>query len=183
VRRRAGWIAPALALVLVFSGCAQADTDLAGESATQLQSHVVSVAETAATGDYAAAMVELDALQAALDTAREQGDVSDERAATIQAAIDAVRADLVQAVESATPSAPAEAPVEAPAPVAPDVAEPEEGDGNGGEGGNSGEGNQGNGNDGNSGNGNDGNGNDGNSGNGGGNSGNGNGNSGGRGNG
>jgi hypothetical protein len=169
--------------VLVFSGCAQADTDLAGESATQLQSHVVSVAETAATGDYAAAMVELDALQAALDTAREQGDVSDERAATIQAAIDAVRADLVQAVESATPSAPAEAPVEAPAPVAPDVAEPEEGDGNGGEGGNSGEGNQGNGNDGNSGNGNDGNGNDGNSGNGGGNSGNGNGNSGGRGNG
>ena len=173
MRRRAGWLAPALAFMLVFSGCAQSDTDLNAESAAQLQSLVVSVAETAATGDYAAAMSELDALQAALDAARDQGEVSDERAATIQAAIDVVRADLVQAAESATPSAPAEEPVEAPAPVAPVAPGPDEGDGD--EGGPGDEGNPGNGNDGNSGNGN------GNSGNG--NNGNGNGNSGSRGNG
>lgn len=174
--RRAGWLAPALALTLVFSGCAQADSDLNSESAGELQSLVVSVAETAATGDYAAAMAELDALQAVLDTARGQGDVSDERGATIQTAIDVVRADLVQAAESATPSAPVEEPVEAPAPVTPVAPEPDEDEGN--EDGSGDEDNPGNGNDGN---GNSGNGNGGNGGNG--NSGNGNGNSGGRGNG
>ena len=175
--RRAGWLAPVLVLTLVFSGCAQADTDLTAESAGELQSLVVSVAETAATGDYAAAMAELGALQAALDTAWGHGDVSDERAARIQTAIDVVRADLVQAAESATPSAPAEEPIEGPGPVtpvAPVAPEPDEDEGD--EDGSGDEDNPGNGNDGN---GNSGNGNGGNGGNGNG----GNGNSGGRGNG
>lgn len=177
--RRAGWLAPVLVLTLVFSGCAQADTDLTAESAGELQSLVVSVAETAATGDYAAAMAELDALQAALDTAWGHGDVSDERAARIQTAIDAVRADLVQAAESATPSAPAEEPIESPAPVTPVAPKPDQDEGD--EDGSGDEDNPGNGNDGNGNNGNSGNSGNGNGGNG--NSGNGNGNSGGRGNG
>lgn len=176
--RRAGWLAPALALMLVFSGCSQSGSDLSAAAAPELQSLVVSVAETAATGDFSAAVAELDALQAALDTARAQGDVTEERASSIQAAIDVVRADLLQAVESETPGVPTEEPVEAPVvSETPDVREPDEED----QGGNDGKGNDDKGNDdkvsddeGNRGNGNDGDG---------GSRGNGNGNSGGRGNG
>ena len=150
MRRRAAWLVPALAVVLTISGCAQAETDVTAESSAHLQSLVVSVAETAATGDYSAAMAELDALQAALDAARGQGDVSDERAASIQVAIDVVRADLLQAVEPETPSAPVEETVETPVSEAPADPKPEKtkdggpGRGNGGDG-NSGNGNSGNG--------------------------------------
>lgn len=141
MRRRAGWLVPALAVMLMFSGCAQANTDLTAESAAQLQSHVVSVAETAATGDCAAAMAELDALQAALDAARERGEVSDARATSIQAALDVVRADLLQLAEVETPSAPVEAPVsETPADPKPEKTKKSDGDapgqGNGGNGNN-----------------------------------------------
>jgi hypothetical protein len=134
-----------LALVLVFSGCAQTDTDLAADSAGRLQSLVVSVAQVAATGDYTSAIAELDALQAELDASRGRGDVSEERAASIQAAIDAVRADLQQAAEPASPSAPAEEIGDAPASEAPAVPAPEKTN-SGREDGGPGRGNGGNGN-------------------------------------
>ncbi len=150
MRRRAGWLAPVLAGMLVLSGCAQSDVALSAESAGRLQAGVVSVAQMAATGDYAAAAAELDALQVELDTARGQGDVTDERAASIQAAIDVVRADLSQSIESETPSAPVEDGTDVPvsdAPAPQPEPEPEKskpgrdedgpgrGNGNGGKGG------------------------------------------------
>lgn len=148
MRRRAAWLVPALAVVLTVGGCAQAEADVTAESSAHLQSLVVSVAETAATGDYSAAMAELDALQAALDAARGQGDVSDERAASIQVAIDVVRADLLQAAEPETPSAPVEETVETPVSEAPADPKPEKTK-DGGEDGGPGRGNGGNGNGGN----------------------------------
>lgn len=123
------WCAPALALVLVLGGCAQAETDLSAAASGRLQTLVVSVAQTAATGDFASALVQLDALQAELVSAREQGDVSEERASSIQASIDAVRADLQLAAEPAVPSAPVEQTVEqtvdAPVSEAPEVPAPQ----------------------------------------------------------
>jgi hypothetical protein len=155
--RRFGLLACGMAGMLLLGGCAQADAGLTADAGAQLQTMVVSVAETAATGDHTAALADVDELQAALDAARDRGDVSDERAATIQAALDQVRADLLQASEPAVPSAPVEVPGEAPV-EAPDSVSPETDDDSGDEGSGN-DGNNGNGNDGNNGNGNNGSGN------------------------
>ena len=143
----------AAALAVVFAGCSTPAIDPA--SASELQDSVVSVAEQAADGDNAAALTKLDELQAQLDQAVEADLITAARAARVQKAIDAVRADLEALVAPApepspTPSAPAET----------------GGDDNGGNSGNSGSGNDDNGGSDNSGPGN-------NNGNGNGNSGNG----------
>jgi phage repressor protein C with HTH and peptisase S24 domain len=136
--------------LLLVTGCAATSDDLARDSGAQLQSMVVSVAETAATGDISAALAQLDALQVALDEARAQGEVSDERAATIQAALDLVRADLVALLPPLPDSEPT-APAEEQTPV---ELEPEDDRGNGGGGGGDGGNGNGNGGKGNSGGGN-----------------------------
>jgi hypothetical protein len=162
VNRRVAWLAPLLACMVFLGGCAPENTDLSAEAAAQMQTMVVSVAETTATGDHAGAIVQLDALQAELDAARGRGHVSDERAATIQAAIDLLRADLLHAAEpDDAPSEPVEEPVEPQSPAGPG------GEDDADDGGNDNDGGPGNGNDGGPGNGNDGN--DGNDGNGNGN--------------
>ncbi|WP_181003305.1 hypothetical protein [Microbacterium sp. CJ77] len=173
MNRRAAWLAPVLVSVILLGGCAPQNTDLSSDAAAQMQTMVVSVAETAATSDHAAAIAQLDLLQAELHAARGRGDVSEERAASIQAAIDLVRADLVQA--SVPEPEPSEAPaVEPTTDVIPGNDDAEDGGGDRGPGNGPGDGGPGEGN-GNKGNGNKGNGNDGDKGNGpGGNRGNGN---------
>ena len=140
---RGGWRAAVLLGVLLVSGCAATSDDLSEESAARLQAMVVSTAETAAAGDASAALAELDVLQIALDEARARGEVSDERAATIQAALDLVRADLVALLPPAPESVPT-APAEEQTPV---QSEPDDEDnggrGNGNDGGGSGGGNGG----------------------------------------
>jgi len=87
----------AAAIVLtagVLAGCAATPGDIAGDAAAQLQTTVVSIAETAAAGDSAGALTKLDLLQQQLDAALADGSVSAERAAAIQSRIDVVRADL-----------------------------------------------------------------------------------------
>ena len=157
--RRVGWLTTTLVATVLISGCAPMSEDLSASTAEQLQTLVVSVAETAATGDAAAALIELDALQQELDAAVAAGDVGDERAEAIRAAIDLVRADLV---EASTPI-PADTPVtptESPAPSGPDPEIDDAEDGDTGNGNGNGSGNNGNGNNGNgSGNGNGNNGN------------------------
>lgn len=157
--RRVGWLTTTLVATVLISGCAPMSEDLSASTAEQLQTLVVSVAETAATGDAAAALIQLDALQQELDAAVAAGDVGDERAEAIRAAIDLVRADLVEAstpIPADTPVTPTESP--APSGPDPEIDDAEDGDtgkGNGNGSGN-GNGNNGNGNNGNGkGNGND----------------------------
>jgi hypothetical protein len=83
-----------VALAAVLAGCAGTSTTLSSQTSTALQSGVVAVAESAAAGDPTSALARLDELQQTLDAALAAGDVTAERAAAIQAAIDAVRADL-----------------------------------------------------------------------------------------
>jgi hypothetical protein len=147
--RRAGWLATTLAAMVLISGCAPIDEDLSASTAEHLQTLVVSVAETAATGDAAAALLQLDALQQELDAAVAAGDVGDERAAAIRAAIDLVRADLVEAstpIPTDTPVTPTEAPVPSgPDPETDDAEDGDTGKGNGNGNGGNGNGNNGNG--------------------------------------
>ena len=74
-----------------------------------MQSAVVAVAESAAAGDPTTALARLDELQQQLDAALAAGDVTQERAAAIQSAIDAVRADLQPAPAPTVEPAPAPA--------------------------------------------------------------------------
>ena len=104
--RRAAALFAAVVLAAVLAGCGATPAALSQETSTALQSGVVAVAESAAAGESATALTRLDELQQTLDAALAQGDVTAERAAAIQAAIDAVRADL----------APAPAPSVEPAP-------------------------------------------------------------------
>ena len=88
----------------VLAGCAPAP-EVSASAAEQLQTSVRLVADQAAAGDTAAAVGSLDALQAQLDAAVASEGVSDERAQTVQAKIDLVRADLAQRIADAEASA------------------------------------------------------------------------------
>ena len=87
-----------------LAGCAP-KPEVSDEAAQGLQASVQLVAEHAAAADPAAAVTELEALQARLDAAVQSGDVSDERSQTIQAAIDLVGADLEQQIAAAEAAA------------------------------------------------------------------------------
>ena len=93
-----------------LAGCAATPADIAGGTAAEMQTTVVSIAESAAAGDSAGALAQLDGLQQQLDAALADGSVSAERAAAIQSRVDLVRADLqpepAPAVEPPTDPAP-----------------------------------------------------------------------------
>jgi hypothetical protein len=88
----------------VLAGCAPAP-EVSASASEQLQTSVRLVATHAAANDTASAVTELDALQAQLDAAVASDDVSDERAQTVQAKIDLVRADLAQRIADAEAAA------------------------------------------------------------------------------
>jgi len=92
-------VTTALAATALLAGCASAP-EIAAETAAELQTSVVSVATLAQT-DAAAALAELDALQARLDAGTADGSILEDRAAGIRSSIDLVRADLEAAVEAA----------------------------------------------------------------------------------
>lgn len=97
-----------------LAGCAATPADISSGTAGELQTTVVAIAESAAAGDAAGALAQLDALQQQLDAAVADGSVSAERAAAIQSRIDLVRADLQPppVVEPTTEPAPAPAPAD-----------------------------------------------------------------------
>ena len=133
----------------VLAGCAATPGDIADDASAQLQATVVSVAETAAAGDAAGALAQLDVLQQQLDAAVAAGSVTSERAAAIQSRIDVVRADLQPAVEPApeptvepAPEPTAEpAPQPAPDDTGKDKGADDDGNDNSGPGNNNGNGN------------------------------------------
>ncbi|QIG39972.1 hypothetical protein G5T42_11155 [Microbacterium sp. 4R-513] len=81
------------ALVVALAGCGAQPT-LDGTAAAGMQDSVVAVAQLAANGDAPGATAQLDQLQSQLDAAIDGDLVTAARAARIQDAIDAVRADL-----------------------------------------------------------------------------------------
>jgi hypothetical protein len=109
--RRLTAAAAALALAAaILAGCAPGPTALSSQVSTDMQSAVVAVAESAAAGDPTTALAHLDELQQKLDAALAAGDVTAERAAAIQSAIDAVRTDLQPAPAPSVEPAPAPEP-------------------------------------------------------------------------
>jgi ribosomal protein S20 len=92
IRRTLVAAAAAAALAAGLAGCAS--PALEDEAGSQLQGSVVDVAQAAASGDVAGALVQLDEVEAQLDAAVEADAVTAARAARIQSAIDAVRTDL-----------------------------------------------------------------------------------------
>ena len=109
IARRA-WPAAVVTAVLLLSGCSAADPSIDDATAQTLDDAVVAVAERASADDFAGALTELEALQAALAAALAAGTVTQERATSIQAEADVVRGDLEAAV--AAGEAPEPAPVE-----------------------------------------------------------------------
>lgn len=88
-------ISGALAVAALTVGLAACSTPaIDSTTAAQLQDTVVAVAEHASSGDGAAAVAQLDELQAQLDSAVDADLITAARAARVQAAIDTVRADL-----------------------------------------------------------------------------------------
>lgn len=130
-------LASAAIIASSLAGCAAPSGDLSQATAGALQKGVVAVAESAAAGDPATALTRLDELQQQLASALADGDVGTERAATIQAAIDVVRADLQPApVTEPAPEPEPESPVSTPVDnggndVEPDNSGPGNNNGNG----------------------------------------------------
>lgn len=105
--RRLGTLVAALALgAAILAGCTPTPTSTAPQLSTEMQSMVVAVAEAAAAGDSASALARLDELQQRVDAALAAGEVTPQRAAEIQAAIDLVRTDLQPAPEPSVAPAP-----------------------------------------------------------------------------
>ncbi|RZU67016.1 hypothetical protein EV379_3391 [Microterricola gilva] len=92
--------------LLPLAACTSSSPELDAPAATQLQSAVLLVTESSAAGDFAAALQQLDAVEAALLDASVDEQLSAARAARIHAAIMLVRADLEAAMEGdeATPA-------------------------------------------------------------------------------
>ena len=85
-----------LASTLLLAGCANAPVPVDEAVSASLQVGVIEVADAAASGDYDASLALLDELQEALDAAIADDALTAGKAASIQAAIDAVRSDLTE---------------------------------------------------------------------------------------
>jgi regulator of protease activity HflC (stomatin/prohibitin superfamily) len=92
-RKPVGLLATVL-LAGMLAACGSPAPELDRNTATQLQSQVLSVSQAAAANDPAASLKLLDGLLTRLDAAASNGEVSFKRHQSIKSAIDAVRADL-----------------------------------------------------------------------------------------
>lgn len=92
-------------LLLPLAGCAAEPVDLHASSAEQLQAVMLNISEAAAAGDFADAQSLLTEMQATLRTAAAAGQVSAERSASIQSAINRVSADLTVEIEATAAAA------------------------------------------------------------------------------
>jgi hypothetical protein len=124
----------------LLSGCATTEAGLKREAARQLQARVLEVTQASSENDPAAALRALEGLEAELEAAQSEGQISEERRRSITTIATAVRAELNGAIAAAekaaadkaaeeariaaeqaaaaTPPPPAEAPAPAPGPEA-----------------------------------------------------------------
>lgn len=101
--------AVAVGFLLPLAGCAADPVDLPAGTAESLQSEILEISEAAAAGDFASAQSLLTAMQSNLRTAAAAGQVSAERSAAIQSAINLVRGDLTVEIDAAVVAAEAAA--------------------------------------------------------------------------
>ncbi len=128
---RAAFAAFAIAAVLTLAACAGPKTELDAQTSEQWQAQVLAIAESAESGDPATALLDLAALETETTQARSDGEISAERAALIQQAITAVRADL-EAASVPPPTEPVPEDTVVTDPVVPeDDGSNDEGDDNG----------------------------------------------------
>jgi len=99
--RFAAALAGCVIVVAALSGCAPAEVPLQQATAAQLQKGVLDVTKTSAAGDFAGAQAALTAVEADLRTAAASDQVTADRAAEIQSAINLVAADLAKEVAAA----------------------------------------------------------------------------------
>lgn len=88
---------------LAAAGCAADPSQLDVQTSQEWQERVVAIAESAEAGDHATALEELAALETDATEARQDGEISAERAAIIQQSIGVVRADLEAAATVPAP--------------------------------------------------------------------------------
>ena len=117
-------IAGAAAAALMLAGCGGStlsSSGISGASARELQADVLSLTQTVAAKNWNGARIALATVRSDLAAAQSAGTVGAQRAAAIQAAADAVAADippLVTATPTPTPTA-TKTTAKAPAPPAP----------------------------------------------------------------
>ena len=99
----------ALGLLLPLSGCTADPVDLQAATAENLQTEILAITEASAAGDFSNAQTLLTAMQANLRTAAASGQVSAERSASIQSAINLVQGDLTVEIDAAAVAAEAAA--------------------------------------------------------------------------
>ena len=110
MNRRKRWtLVLTVGLLLPLSGCAADPVDLQAATAANLQTEILAITEASAAGDFNNAQSLLTALQANLRTAAASGQVSTERSASIQSAINSVRGDLTVEIDAAVVAAEAAA--------------------------------------------------------------------------
>lgn len=101
--------ATGLLALLLLTGCAPAprqavDSELSGV----LSAEVVAVATTASTGDYAAALQQLDELESKVEASAADEKISASRLVTLQASIERTRASLTTLADAAAAQAAAQ---------------------------------------------------------------------------
>ena len=104
-RRKRLTLALAAMLLLPLSGCSTDPVDLQAAAAQQFQAEVLAISEASAAGDFDNAQSLLSAMQDNLRTAAASGQVSAERSAAIQSAINLVRDDLTVEIDAAIAAA------------------------------------------------------------------------------
>jgi hypothetical protein len=107
LRRTLAAASVALGLIGGLASCT-ADPEISADASAAYRAQVATIAQHSVAEDYDAALAELDALAAEVDSAVAAGTLDEARAAQIREAIDAVRADLEAAVAAATPTPTAE---------------------------------------------------------------------------
>jgi hypothetical protein len=89
----------------LLSGCATTDAGLEREAARQLQARVLEVTQASSENDPAAALRALEGLEAELEAAQSEGQISEERRRSITTIATAVRAELNGAIAAAEKAA------------------------------------------------------------------------------
>jgi hypothetical protein len=89
----------------LLGGCATTEAGLEREAARQLQARVLEVTQASSENDPAAALRALEGLEAELEAAQSEGQISEERRRSITTIATAVRADLNEAIAAAQKAA------------------------------------------------------------------------------
>ena len=98
------WSSTFLAAALL-SGCATTEAGLKREAARQLQARVLEVTQASSENDPAAALRALEGLEAELEAAQSEGQISEDRRRSITTIATAVRAELNGAIAAAEKAA------------------------------------------------------------------------------